>query len=533
MAELSGESWVFLGGDGLYLSVPFSDPKPIEDVIEDILFFGVIDIGLGQLDRLVRTNRGKTVRIAERIIEVERDDCAVSLSEDRLVAFFSADPKGDRLTFFAILSVLRAAGIRYGIDYQAVEKIAQAENQRCSGVIVARGKAPLHGRDGALEYQFDPEVNRAPLILENGAVDFRQVDVIKCVARDDLLVTRVPPTEGKPGMNVIGEVIPANRGQEVSLPVGDRTYTDRDRIELRAAVPGHVYMSQDRVSVEEILIIKGNVDFSTGNLDFKGDAIIQGTVLSGFTVCANGNIEIGGDVESGTLISRKGNVSIKGGVVGHGKAKITAAGSIQVRFADGAVLVAQDTISIRDSLINCQVTAGRRVELGQGKGMIVGGQVTAGLQVSARTLGSTASNATLIRVCPDRGASFTKRISTLKESLSQITRMLERAQASDAELKRLGDKIWDLPEMRRDRVRREAHALSELQAESRLTEAAIAQAEQDLRDVDNAFIEILGRAHPGVTLQIREESFRLEKEIGAVLLKWREGAIRVTPAKKS
>ena len=51
-----------------------------------------------------------------------------------------------------------------------------------------------------------------------------------------------------------------------------------------------------KVTVETVLVIPGDVNASTGNVNGLGTVIIKGNVEDGFEVSAQGNIEVNGFV---------------------------------------------------------------------------------------------------------------------------------------------------------------------------------------------------------------------------------------------
>ena len=65
-----------------------------------------------------------------------------------------------------------------------------------------------------------------------------------------------------------------------------------------------------------MLDIPGNVDFSTGSINFLGDINIKGDVLSGFTVRAMGNIHVDGVIEAGSAVEAGGDLVVVKGILG-------------------------------------------------------------------------------------------------------------------------------------------------------------------------------------------------------------------------
>ena len=90
---------------------------------------------------------------------------------------------------------------------------------------------------------------------------------------------------------------------------------------------GAVYYKGDSIGVYDFLEIKGDVDFSTGNIDFDGYLSIKGTVEDNFSVEASNDLEILGEYGVGAadkISSHEGNIYIKGGITGRNRESFAA-----------------------------------------------------------------------------------------------------------------------------------------------------------------------------------------------------------------
>lgn len=66
--------------------------------------------------------------------------------------------------------------------------------------------------------------------------------------------------------------------------------------------------------IEESLLIRGDVDVSSGNIDFIGDIMVKGNVMEGFSVTSKKNVTIFGTVTNGT-VTADGDITIKLGSI--------------------------------------------------------------------------------------------------------------------------------------------------------------------------------------------------------------------------
>jgi len=328
----------------------------------------------------------------------------VTVSRDKMQAELTVFPPssgGRWVTFEEAIRLLREHGVIVGIDEGAVRRAIALESPRAP-IVVARGESPVNGENGRIEYGF--AVDRAagrPIEMENGRVDFHNLSIVESVVTGQVLATRVPPTEGEPGRTVTGETIKPKPGRPVSILAGVNTELVENGAKLVATADGQAVLAANgRLNVYPVYEIKGDVDFSTGNIDFIGSVVVRGNVAHGFTIKAGNDVTIDGHVDSATIEAGR-NIVIKGGVQGRGKGRITAGGTVTVKFIESAEVTAGGDVQVGEAIMHSTVSARRRVIVDGKKGLIVGGAVKALEEVSGKVIGSTFATATDVEVGVD------------------------------------------------------------------------------------------------------------------------------------
>ncbi|HWR38197.1 MAG TPA: FapA family protein, partial [Patescibacteria group bacterium] len=234
-----------------------------------------------------------------------------------------------------------------------------------------------------------------PKELEDGRVDFKNLDMFIQVDQGDLLLEKIPASAGRPGIDVLGQRLMPKHGQDVRLPLGKNVQLV-DCSKMISSIAGQVLVEDRRVSVIPVIEVNGDVDLSTGNIDFVGNVIIRGSVQAGFSVKAGGDVEIYGTV-SGSVVEGK-DVIIRMGIIGAQTGYVSAVQDLQAKFIQNATASAGRDILVRDGIINSKVSAGRNVRVEGGNGSVVGGMVSAGEEIYARTVGTSLSTGTELRV---------------------------------------------------------------------------------------------------------------------------------------
>lgn len=180
----------------------------------------------------------------------------------------------------------------------------------------------MHGTDGRVMLTVDLEEDRKPLEKADGKVDYKDLVRLRNVLKGKLIAKIIPAQPGKLGMTVTGDELAFKAGKEAHFKIGKNVLIDNDGTSMYAAIDGLVTLTDNgKINVFPVYEVNGDVDYSTGNIDFVGTVVIRGNVLSGFTVKSAGDIRVVGGVEGAELISG-GSIEITGGIIGYNKVKL-------------------------------------------------------------------------------------------------------------------------------------------------------------------------------------------------------------------
>lgn len=342
---------------------------------------------------------------------------AVHLSSDELKAFVEVSDvgDGDYPEREEIEEALRRGGVVFGVREELLESIVT--RQVCGrSVEIARGRAPTEGSPGRLEYLIDTSKCGTPRRLENGSVDLRDLQTIVNVAAGTPLVRHIPPEPGRPGRTVTGRVINPPQPGDTPLAVGPGTAVSDEDENLLVAVPAGAVTIDHRggVEVRSQKDIRGDVDYSTGNIDFSGNLHILGTVRAGFCVKAKGDILIDKGVED-AIIAAEGALDIRGGASGSDKRKLSAGHTLNIRYIERMRAEAGGDILVAEDAIHAGLHAGGAIRAKS----IVGGTACAGVKIELTNAGSSVETRTVLEV----GGAFAmqKRKYGLLKNLAALT----------------------------------------------------------------------------------------------------------------
>ncbi len=313
-------------------------------------------------------------------------------SKDRMTAYLFLLPPvngGEDIDPLDVLHFLKMHSVVFGLDEEKVSNICTS-HQYLKLIAIASGQPAVHGSDGIVYDHFKRELEIVLTEQENSIIDYKDLGWLQTVFEGDVICEIFPPTKGVAGTTVLGQNLPGRTGKKAKIPVGTNTRVNEDETALIATLDGVVSFISQRFKVDPLLIIKGDIGTSTGNLDVIGDVLIYGDVRDGFSVTATGNIAVQGMIE-GALIKSGGNVQVGCGINGNTTGKVEANGDVLSKFLESANVSAKGRI-VCDTAINSKLQSDDSIQVISGRGSIIGGHLTALYGITAKTIGNTSNN---------------------------------------------------------------------------------------------------------------------------------------------
>jgi len=431
----------------------------------------------------------------------------VSLKEDDLEAYISVPFVGKEGGLKTVLTVndarnaLKAKGITYGVLESELERIFR-ESLFDEEVLVATGKPPKHGENARIEYYFETEQEFQAEEDENGRIDYHEVSVLVNINKSDKLCRRIPPTVGQAGRSVTDKEIPPKEGRDLVLPQGPNTETSPNDPELLiASVDGCVSLNSSKlVEVKPKLEIKGDVDYSTGNIKFVGSLVIAGDVKTDFKVIVTGDLEVGGVVEDAS-IEVGGNALIKKGFIGHGQGLIKTGGDLTVKFAQNQNIVCGGNFTVGGELMHCNTKVAGNFDASGRKGSVIGGDLQVAGSVNAYQIGSVSYTQTLVTA----GCNF--KLLELKEEINQELKKIqdnqEKVKMALEKLSRLKIKLkGELPPEQESLYERLQNTISHYPQYKAELETELRGIDKGIAGHKNVSVNVGSVLYPGVKITI-------------------------------
>lgn len=399
---------------------------------------------------------------------------------------------GADVTERQIRDTLVEKNIYFGIFEDSVVDVVEKKRYG-ENICIARWEAPVDGEDGTVKYHFDKDSVIAPVEDEDGTVDYKNLGLVKNIFTGTTIATVTLPTDGTPGKDISGKSVKQHIGVPARVNIGHGTALTEDGTELIAAVDGNLCFVNGAFCVNEELVIRGDVDVSSGNIDFIGNVIIKGNVMEGYTVTSKKNITINGTVTSAT-VKADGDIFIKLGSI---NSTIECKGNVKLGYCENSNVNCDGSVEAA-TFVGGEVYAGKEI-LASGKGIMMGGKYTALENIEAAVFGSEGYAKTIITVgnnavLSEEKDELVKKNAVLDDKFDQLGKIL-------ATLTEMA-KVAKLPPEREQMKVEAMKSRFQIQGELKRNQLRIAEIERALELKQNLSISCRKEFYPGVLIRI-------------------------------
>ncbi|MBR6469158.1 MAG: DUF342 domain-containing protein [Lachnospiraceae bacterium] len=318
----------------------------------------------------------------------------LKVTTDQMAAYFQLTGSRTGITRSVIKNALEERGIIKGINEDIINKILtdQAGNQPQE---IATGHKSEPGPDGYYEFFFKTEVNRQPKVLEDGSLDYKDIEWFEQVKKGQKLALYHPAETGPAGYNIFGAEFPVVKGKELNILTGKGFYIDQDQRTYVSNVDGIVELNGNKLEVSNLLELD-EVTAYMGDTKFDGSVHVKGGIGNNCTIIAKEDIIVDGFVE-GARLEAGGNIILRKGVNAQGKGLIKADGNIEGSFFENANVKAKGNIKTSYCL-KCDVESDGSILVSGRHGSLLGGTTYARMLITVNEVGNDTGVRTLVKV---------------------------------------------------------------------------------------------------------------------------------------
>jgi uncharacterized protein (DUF342 family) len=413
---------------------------------------------------------------------------------------------GTPLNIGVITGILENINLVYGVNWEVIEQALEecnASRRQVRDVLIASGE-PAEV-EVAEYYELNHIFVKKPerRTDHKGKIDYREISPFTIVKKGQVLATLRPLKPGKEGMTVRGTPLPYGNITPEGVSCGNNTRIEGNSIV--ASIHGQLIIENRTVlNVQDTLVIKGAVGYSTGNIVFPGDVFINGPVSDGFKIFAGGSLSIKQTLDL-TRVVTKGDILVSGGIVGKGAALIKSGGSIRTKFIEKCRVAARNSVLVDLEILHSDVFALNTVEMGE-KGKIVGGNIYAVHGLRTGTIGKKGSPTTHVHCGVDFAAQQEKencnsQLHVIAAKLRKLREMMDDVTLDEEVLAKL------------------KALLKKLEDERKTVTEHLTKVMGNINIDERAFIEVSGEIAPGTLLEICQVALFVDEPLKRVRIR--------------
>jgi uncharacterized protein (DUF342 family) len=462
--------------------------------------------------------------IEHRIGERRDTQIKCRIVDDQLSAYLTITSgyAGKLPSVKSLLKELNSFGIKRGISNKRLISLVQKSVQAFPGEVfeelIAKGLAPRVGKSSKLKPLVQNALDRIlrPQTVGSARVDMRNLGAIICVQKETELLRRMPPSDGRKGFTVGGDVIDAKSGEWIKFIPGDGTViSDGDENLLIADISGMPKFKDQKMWVDNIFTCKG-VNVGSGNVNYDGSVLVNGDVTEKMEIHATGDVTVNGFVES-AIIHAGGDIIITEGAMGkvndsgtEYSTSLTSKGSVHVQHGQGLDINCNGNVTVGRQLAYSRINCNGKVSVGsidKPNGNIFACTVKCQDKVSAGTLGAVSGS--------NLSIDFSEGFNTLLERKDTLDELLKKTkQNNNRHLERINlinsKFIPKDMQLRVDEANQlfqnENQLLDWLESKSKEMHKAKEQYQTDIQLVANK------RLYPGVVVKLNNRTWRADRE---------------------
>lgn len=431
---------------------------------------------------------------------------SIRLTDDLMEAYVKL-PKDCNITENELYALLEDHDITFGYIEESIKLLAE-KGSAAGEVLAAKGERLQKGCDGSYKMlwrKFEPPT---PYERKDGTMDFATVDFVDMVKAGQPVAVYTPAVKGRNGKTVDGNVIEEVSGRDLPPLTGKSIAVLPDKVTYAARKDGYVIFDESKytVDIQDVLVIKGNVNRLYGNVFYEGTVRVKGNVGEGSIISAKGDVIVEGYIQS-AYISAGNNVVVLGGVNANDSGYISAQSGVYAEYLENAVVYAGQDVKA-NYILTSRIEAGTEITVKGSKGIICGGELTAGCNITARNLGNRGFVKTITAV--GKSDRMNERLIAAKTFRTEIERDINTLKKGAEHMRH------SLPPAELDRN----DMYIKLGIAVRMKEQSLSRVNDDINEIeawihntDRVSVNILGTAYPNSEIHINEVTRLLDSEI--------------------
>lgn len=466
--------------------------------IESLLNNTTIDNFLDINDFTIQDNKTLTISETEEIIPGKIDLHMDAMKSNLYMLLVAPINTISNITIDSIKKIIDNFGetCKEFVNWELVEDIYNRvfnEGEIVPPTIIAKGRPVEYQIPMYIKLKESLNIDLTPKIFESGKVDFHKINSFIMVKKGEYIADIIPEQPGKPGMNLMGQII--NPPIKVISYITDSINTVSRGHRVFSAMDGCLKKIGRSIIIENCLDIESDVDYNTGDIEFDGDIHICHTVREGFSLKSRDDIFIDKNLEPTNVICGA-NLYVQQGIWGDSKYSIQCSGLITSKHINNVYIKSKGTVYAENSIIQSTISTLDKIVLDR-NGSIIGGKYHALNGIKTGNIGNENGIITYILLGVDYKAK--EKLEIIQRNSGQIIVEMDRLQVClhNAESRKERDKIKYLYNTLKNRL----HSFSNY------SRTLLSNLDKN----DSCKLTVFGKIYPGTFIDICHVSEKIDK----------------------
>lgn len=409
-----------------------------------------------------------------------------------------------------IQEIITPIPIQLPINYDALNEVVKNSLNHIGGACVfVEGRKPVHGKVAKiiLDYDFSVGAGRETV---DGKMDFKERGYINNVDENETIAHYDEEIIPVDGLDIYGKEIKAKFDKNPLYRLGKNVRIADDGRRVISASKGIISAANNVISVHNVIEID-QVDLSTGNIEALGTVIIRQNIAAGFIVKTKGDIIVYGNVEYANL-EAEGNILISGGIIGNKQNRIFANGMIYADFIRNAEIVCYGDVIVNQSVLNTNIKTNGRLICLKGKGIVMGGSISAKKGIFIKVAGSNSEVQT--EIYAGRDIEVSEKYKVITETINNNKEMIKKLKAVLGSEYFANPKLFlqKLPNNRLSLIKETLQAFTNVLKATNALEIEKQEVLAILKSLSESVVSISEKIFPGVVIYIENVRKFVEKE---------------------
>ena len=280
---------------------------------------------------------------------------------------------------------------QYGLDEKLVTPHLKAilnkisRKQSLESIVIAQG-IKSKGAHKPFIKSFYKEA-QPELVNKEEKVDLRSTQQRQIVQPGRLIAKVLFTSPAVTGKDVYGNPLPKAKDDSIKVVIGEGV-EEKSKRAYYSTCEGVPKVDKNSISVNKMMIHKGDVNLSTGNIIFNGPVQITGNIDTGAIVYAKGDLIIGGSIHN-AFVRSGGDIKVHSGITTGEKGLVAAKGNISCEFIENSKIQCGGSILVTKAILNSYLISGGNIKIKNHKdgGIIGGGQISCRKNIITGNLG--------------------------------------------------------------------------------------------------------------------------------------------------